>query len=172
VRELTFSGFLTTYVRNLSAEDTNSIARLTCEAATTNARLREPLLLYAFWSGKADTLQRSAEKYGLREFYGQLLSADRLQLENALCNGLLPSEYLKVWNSYLRRRDRHLADDDTKALMRQRILALQEAKGVSNYRIYTDLRINPGNLNAWLKHGDCGKVSLKTARTVLQYVKS
>ena len=42
----------------------------------------------------------------------------------------------------------------------------------SNYRIYTDLHLNPGNLNAWLKHGDCGKVSLKTARSVLRYAES
>jgi len=172
LRELTFQGFLTNYVRVLSADGTHSIARLTQEAATTNPRLREPLFLYALWSDKSAVLQRSAEKHGLGEYYGSLLSADQSQIDSALRNGTLPTEYRKVWESYLCRRDRHIADDDTKALMRNKILSLQKEKHVTNYRIYTDLHLNPGNLNAWLKHGDGGKVSLETARSVLQYVKS
>ena len=54
--------------------------------------------------------------------------------------------------------------------MRQKVKRLQEKYGVTNYRIYTDLRLNPGNLNAWLKHGDSDKVSLDTARKTLRYV--
>lgn len=36
----------------------------------------------------------------------------------------------------------------------------------------TDLRLNPGNLNAWLKHGNSDKVSLETARRTLRYVEA
>lgn len=50
--------------------------------------------------------------------------------------------------------------------------ASAKKSGVSNYRIYTDLKLNPGNLNAWLKHGDSSKVSLYTARKTLQYMEN
>ena len=54
--------------------------------------------------------------------------------------------------------------------MRRRIVQLQKEKGVSTYRLYTDLSLNPGNLNAFLKHGDCSKVSLSTARRAVQHL--
>ena len=66
----------------------------------------------------------------------------------------------------------HRADNHTKELMRKKVKRLQEKNGVTNYRIYTDLKLNPGNLNAWLKHGDSEKVSLETARMTLRYVES
>ena len=77
----------------------------------------------------------------------------------------LPVEYHKVWHSWQ-------ADNHTKELMRQKVKRLQMKTGVTNYRIYTDLKLNPGNLNVWLKYGDSEKVNLKTARMVLQYVES
>ncbi|WP_308564437.1 hypothetical protein [uncultured Faecalibacterium sp.] len=43
---------------------------------------------------------------------------------------------------------------------------------MTNYRIYTDLRLNPGNVNAWLKHNDSSKMSLDCARQIYKYAKS
>ena len=43
---------------------------------------------------------------------------------------------------------------------------------MTNYRIYTDLKLNPGNLNAWRKHGDGDEVSLETDRRTLRYLES
>jgi hypothetical protein len=45
----------------------------------------------------------------------------------------------------------------------------KKLKNITNYRIYTDLKLNHGNINSWLKNGDCDKVSLETARRVLKY---
>lgn len=84
---------------------------------------------------------------------------------------ILPEAYTKVWNSYQSRKNRLSADSHTKELMRQKIRSLQEQNRITNYRIYTDLGLNPGNLNAWLKHGDSRKVSLQTARSVLKFAK-
>lgn len=84
----------------------------------------------------------------------------------------VPAEYHKVWRSYMSRKNRGRADDYAKELMRQKVKRLQEKNGVTNYRIYTDLKLNPGNLNAWLKHGDSDKVSLDTARRTLRYVEN
>ena len=82
----------------------------------------------------------------------------------------LPDGYHKVWRSYLSVKNRVHTDADTKELMRKKLLRLQEKNGVSNYRIYTDLQLNPGNVNAWLKHGKSEKVSLNNARMMLRYV--
>ena len=56
-------------------------------------------------------------------------------------------------------------------LMHKRVRELQAQKQVSNYRIYHDLNLNPGNLNAWLTHQDCSKVSLNTTRKTLNYLR-
>ena len=59
MRELTFVGFLSRYVRDLSMSGTNSISKLAREADKANARLREPLLLYALFSDNSALLQKS-----------------------------------------------------------------------------------------------------------------
>ena len=175
MRELTFVGFLRRYVRDLSISGTNSVSKLSAEAAGENPRLREPLLLYALFSGKETTLLRSAEGTALEKLYSSVL--DRYNKEQMLHAFLasdpeLPSAYHKVWRSYMAQKNRKDTDAQTKELMRQRILAMQADKGVSNYRIYKELDLNPGNINDWLKNGAGEKVSLATARKALAYVQS
>ncbi len=173
MRELTFRGFLTQYVKQLSKQDTNSLFKLASEAALENPRLKEPLLLYAVYTQKQGLLLRAARELPLYEDYRRILEQ---YPENILTQLLathspeLPVEYQKVWNSYMSCKNRVQSDNQTKELMRQKVKRVQQKSGVTNYRIYTDLRLNPGNVNAWLKHGDCEKVSLNTARIVLQYV--
>ena len=171
MRELTFSGFLTEYVRSLSKAGTTSVFALAKEASADNPRLKEPLLLYAFVSDKKDLLLRAAKRFGLEEFYKPALSVlSESDIETVFEKGLLPDGYKKVWRSYLAKKNSQYTDDETKELMRSRILRLQKERNVTNYRLYTDLKMNPGNLNAWLKHGDGNKISLDRARDVLNYL--
>lgn len=175
MRELTFRGFLTQYVRQLSEQETNSLYKLAAEAGSSNPRLREPLLLYALYSQKQDVLLQATKAPVLREEYHRLVSlytADEMTELFEQASPVLPFEYHKVWKSYQSRKNRAQVDDHTKELMRQKVRRLQEKNGVTNYRIYTDLKLNPGNLNAWLKHGDSDKVSLETARRTLRYVEA
>lgn len=79
-------------------------------------------------------------------------------------------DYSKVWHSFLVARDAPKRDDDLKGAMRKKILQLQAEKKCSNYRVYTDLKLNPGNINSWLKNGDSAKVSYQTAERVMDYV--
>lgn len=175
MRELTFKGFLTKYVRQLSTQETNSLYKLVPEANADNPRLKEPLLLYAACSQKQEVLLSAAKKLPLYSEYHSVLSQysaeDLLELLASEAPNL-PFEYHKVWRTYLNRKNKVQADDHTKELMRQKVRRLQEISGVSNYRIYTDLKLNPGNLNAWLKHGKSDKVSLDIARKTLRYVES
>ena len=175
MRELTFRGFLTQYVRQLSEQETNSLYKLAAEAGSSNPRLREPLLLYAVYSQKQDVLLLATKDTALRERYSRLVLRYTMEEMTELLeqeSPLLESEYHKVWRSYQSRKNRGQADNHTKELMRKKVKRLQERNGVTNYRIYTDLKLNPGNLNAWLKHGDSDKVSLETARMTLRYVEN
>lgn len=171
MRELTFLGFLTEYVRSLSKAGTTSIFALAKEASSDNPRLREPLLLYSLASCKKYILLRAAKKFNLEEFYAPVLAniGDK-QVETVLEEKCLPKEYLKVWRSYLTKKNNRRTNDATKELIRNRILCLQKERNVTNYRLYTDLKMNPGNLNAWLKHGDNSKISLDSARSCLMYL--
>lgn len=175
MRELTFRGFLTQYVKRLSMQDTNSLYKLAAEAGGSNPRLREPLLLYAMYSEKQGLLLQATKEPTLHESYSLIVScydADAMTVLFETASPELPAEHHKVWKSYLALKNRGQADNHTKELMRQKVKRLQEKYGVTNYRIYTDLQLNPGNLNAWLKHGDSDKVSLETARRTLRYVET
>ena len=101
MRELTFPGFLTKYVRSLSLSDTNSVRALAREAAEENPRLREPLFLYALYTGKQHLLMKEVKNTGLDLVYGSLLTDHTYEtIEAALQKGgVLPPEYDKVWRS-------------------------------------------------------------------------
>ncbi len=172
MRELTFKGFLSKYLKNLSKNKTLSINKLVKEAKK-NLRIKEPLLLYALYSGKGDLLLTAAKDGPFYNEYKNLLSKygeEDFMKASEENSQELPREYLKVRNSYLSQKNRHRGDDETKELMRKKIKRLQKAHGVTNYRIYADLKLNPGNFNAWIKNGTEDKISLKTARTVLEYM--
>ena len=173
MRKLTFGGFIKQYVRTLSLANTGSLYKLAAEAASGNPRLREPLFLYALFSGKAMILLTATKSPELRKEYADMMEQyDRQGMEQSLQDGdpLLPEGYAKVYRSYLNVKNRNENDAHTKALMRNRIIRLQREKNITNYRLYTDLHINHGNMNAFLKHGDCTKVSIDTARSAIAYL--
>lgn len=173
MRELTFKGFLARYVKQLSKANTNSFYKLAEEASGDNPRLKEPLLLFALYSAKQTVLLQATKDQNLFAEYQRMVSQysayqmTQMFEDNA---SVLPNEYHKVWRSFQSQKNRGQSDDHTKELMRLKVKRLQEHCGVSNYRIYTDLKLNPGNVNAWLKHGAADKVSLETARTIWHYV--
>ena len=175
MRELTFKGFLTQYVKQLSKSNTTSLYKLYKEACSDSPRLREPLLLYALYSGKQAVLLKATKDPNLFAVYKEMVSQYSAEAMTQLfetSSVTLPEEYHKVWRSFQSQKNKRQSDDHTKELMRQKIMRLQERYGVSNYRIYTDLNLNSGNVNAWLKHGTSDKVSMATARRTLLYVES
>jgi hypothetical protein len=175
VRELTFAGFLSRYVRELSLSGTNAISILAREAAEKNYRLREPLILFALFTDRIPLLRKSIRNDKLKRHAESILDRyDRERMLQALKeeDPELPPEYRKVWRSYLVRKNRKKAEAHTKELARQHILALQKEKGVSNYRIYKTLGLNPGNINDWLKNGTGEKVSLAVARKAFEFMQN
>ena len=171
MRELTFEGFLKQYVAELAGVQTASIHNL-ADCLSENPRLKEPLFLYALAFDKVDLLLRYTATSAVAAEYEQL--SNRYSLAQMLLllekqSPELPEGYLKVWRSYCSVRDAILADNDTKELIHRRALELQQK--LSNYRLYTDLKLNSGNVNAWLKHNDSSKMSLDCARKIYQYAK-
>lgn len=171
MRELTFRGFLTQYVKQLAKQNTLNLSVLAAQAMHENPRLREPLILYAIFSGKQHTLYCMTVPVPYSELLVRYTAEEMTELLVTHSNAL-PTAFHKVWRSYQTRKNRLSADDHTKSLMRNKILRLQSAKHISNYRIYTDLKLNHGNINAWLKHGAAEKISLQSARRILHYVEN
>ena len=57
-----------------------------------------------------------------------------------------------------------------KEAIRKKVLQMMQDGTCTNYRIYTDLKLNPGNVNSWLKNGDSNKASCRNAERILNYV--
>ena len=109
MRELTFRGFLTQYVKQLSAEKTNSLYKLAAEADSSNPRLREPLLLYAVYTQKEKVLLQATKEPNLRTEYQRMVTlytADMMTELFEQASPKLPAEYHKVWRSYQSRRNK------------------------------------------------------------------
>ena len=175
MRELTFKGFLKQYVYSLSTSDTYGLYKLSAEAAASNPRLREPLFLYALFHNKSDVLLQATKDKRLKKEYSDLLDHyDKASLENALHNKSpeLPERYLRVYTSYTRLMMRKKNNAHMKNLMHQKIKLLQKEKNISNYRLYTDLKLNPSNINSFLKTGNPRKVSQDTAKRMISYLES
>ncbi len=161
MKELSYNGFLKRYVRDLSQGNTCSIYKLAREAEHDNPRLKEPLYLYAVSSGKKEELMNAVKNSPLKAEYCALETLSEL-----------PERYSRIYTSYLAERDRYKTQDNIVSLIQKKVCHLQNQKGISTYRICKDLHLNPGNINCWLKNGDCKKVSLSTARSVLDYVQN
>jgi hypothetical protein len=102
----------------------------------------------------------------------ELAEAGRLESALADEDPHLRPEYLKVWRSYVVRRDAHLRDADLKKLARQRALELEAKRQVTRYRVAKDLGLNPGNLHAFLAQGNVTKLSLEHAYELVEYLEA
>jgi hypothetical protein len=175
MRRLTFPGFLQSYVRALSGEDTLALSRLAV-LSETEARLVEPLLLWAAVTGRAKRLEsllegRQALQQELR-MLARLRSTGCLESELADASPNLRPEYSKVWHSYVVRRDAPSRDKDLRLKVRKRVLELESQKSVTRYRMAKDLGLNPGNLHAFLSLGDPTKLSLDRVADLVEYLEA
>lgn len=175
MRKLTFKGFLEAYVGHLSGRRTTSLSEL-APLVDSNKRLREPLVLWAVANRKSEKLSKLMANDS--RLQAELLQLAWLmqqgRLEESLAQGDpdVRQEYLKVWRSYVARRDAHSRDQRLKLEARKRVLALESTKQVTRYRMAKDLGLNQGNLHAFLSQGNASKVSLQRAYDLVNYLES
>lgn len=174
MRQLTFCGFTKKYVASLSLSGSTAIYPLVREAAGSNPRLKEPLFLYAASNGHGHTLVTASRNIPGLQIYTQLLCKfpDYPCLLAALqsASSELPEAYHKVWSSYLSVAKKQERDNRVKELIRAKVTAKQREESISTYRLCKELSLNNANVNAWLKNGTAGKVSLETARKILSHL--
>ena len=166
MRKLTLLGFLSAYVKSLSECKALNIHKLIQEVYDGNDRLREPLFMYCHYSNKSNVLS----KYLTDTDKSELNHIEWLLTNNK--NDELPVDYIKVINSYNRKAGMKDNDNHIKALMLAKIIALKTQKSVSNYRIYTDLKINAGNFNDFVKNRNLNRLSTDKSREVYNYLQA
>lgn len=175
MRRLTFKGFLESYVSSLSGEHTLALSRL-AKLTSSEPRLTEPALLWATASGQTDRMCRLLEAHDELQEECDVLAGLRAEgtLEHALASEdkRLRPEYVKVWQSYVARRDAQVRDARLKLDARARALALAESKKVTRYRMAKDLGLNEGNLHAYLVQANTSKVSLDRAVALVRYLEA
>ena len=167
---LTFEGFLKGYCRELSGQQSLSFRKLIDQAKAAEPRVAEPLFLLALAQGKAGYVLKLSQDSWMEKDYQHVLSLfDRAGDLLALCTDEeLPNRYANVWRAYRGVKERSAADRRVNALMRKRTLEALKESGVTRYGLCRDLRLNKGNVYAYLA-GDDSKVSRETARRIMEY---
>lgn len=166
MRQLTLLGFLSEYVKSLSECNSLNIHKLINEVYGGNYRLREPLFLYCFYSDKSDILLKYLNDTDKEEYTFIVMLLKKNQTDD------LPTDFVKVLNSYKRKAGMKDNDDNIKRLMLDKIIMLKEQKKVTNYRIYKDLNINAGNFNDFVKNRKLSRLSLDKSREVYNYLQN
>lgn len=162
MRELSFKGYLQQQLCELSNYDSKSLYKF-AGLAESNARLKNTLCLYLNYY-----VSEKLKKQLCKKFPYLIEECDRLN--GVAVEDLALSEHKTIYENYLNYKNRKQNEDKIKLLMQKRIVEVQTEKGITNYRIYKALNLNPGNVNAFLKNGDTGKVGLDTVRRMLAYV--
>ena len=172
MNRLSFKGYLKRYLRSLSGLDTNDIRRLADEVPN-NYRLAVPLTLYATAVGRRGYLTKVSKcdylKMTLQETSETMSWNDILLACEQNNDNVLRHEYSKTYKSYLAVRDKQKIKNRSKTFTLDASRELQNKKRISTYRVYKDLRLNHGNVNAYM-NGDVTKVSSEVAESIYKYL--
>jgi hypothetical protein len=177
MRQLTFEGYLKKCLSVRSDCKSSSLKKLSEEATECNPQLREPLILYAFFIHSRESVSRLFRcSSGLIQEYesidSQYASPNELMqtFQSGNCN--LSEAYQNLYKEYTYLKNRKYNEYITKSLIKRKILTLQGEKCITDYRLYTSLRINPGNFNAFMKHDRYNKLSLDIIESMLDYLEN
>lgn len=169
MRKLTFKSYLISECRKFSEYDGSSLY-VFAKLSESNARLKDALCLYLALYTQEKLKNRLLKKYDyLESGCTKLMGLNEKNVEMFLKDKNL-TQFSTIYNNFLYVQNHKLHEDKIKTMMYNKILYLQSKKQITNYRVYKELKLNPGNINAFLKNGDMGKVSLDTVRRILSFV--
>lgn len=176
MRRPTFKRWIAKEIQYLSGVDSLDLVRLASLAQGTCPRIIEPLLLYAMESSKEQRLLGLIWRSDIKASYKSSLvaleecgSLQALALGDRYPRGL-PREYTKYFSSYRAAYYKPETDAASKRMRWKQSRELQLKKGVHTSEIYTELKLNPGNVNAYMKHGAVEKVSLQHATEIMRFL--
>ena len=152
-----------------------SLGKLAAMAQGTNARLVEPLFLYCRASGQLPRLMRLAYRADIAQSWrtaeDALAGLDLAQLAlDGEATAVLPREYAKHLNSFAAAYRKPETDAESKRMRLERCRALQLQTGASVTEISRALDLDPGNVSAFLKNGDLGRITLKDATAMMKHL--
>ena len=164
MRQQTFIGYLKEYIKDVSGLSTSNIHKLSKELKS-NYRLQDPLILYCALTKKQEVLIR----YTGGRYWAILYKVNK---DNFITGDFYNGKYdfKKIWDSYQNKLNYQNNDNQFKKALRKEIVTMMSDKNISKYRIYTDLKLNHGNINAYLKNDDVSKVSSETAKRIYRYL--
>lgn len=173
---LTFRGWLLSYCQELTGLKTTSVKKFVSAVEGSAPHASAAVFLLAVEAGRvADLISRSSdpELFAEWESVSAMLpetpmGAEAFVRENY---GDLPVRYRKVIDAYDTVAEERKNDEHAKALMAKKTVAALESAGKTRYRLCKDLKLNEGNVYAWLA-GDPSKVSRVTARRAWRYAES
>lgn len=140
-----------------------------------DTHLQALLLLYSLSDGCYAKLSQFIWNEQLAtEFEQAALTIGSRDVEKLALRGTpllaLPSNYNAVLAEFAAAYDAQAFKENEKRSIWQQTRLEQLQKGISNASVYRSLNLNPGNVNAYLKHGNVEKVSLDNAKRILDYV--
>lgn len=115
---LTFLGFLRQYVKELSGESTLSIKRL-ASCCGDFPKLREPLFLYAVFSGQLQTLRSALQAESnkslqkLCDDFGDIVMLDILQKKLSICGLSLKKMQKSPFQNHFRQTESSQSPDES-----------------------------------------------------------
>ncbi len=163
MNKMLFSNYLKKYLRYVSNKKTLSVNKL-FKASKNNIRIRDPLILYCVYNNKIKELSKNTKEYTYLYKQIKQCNEDFEQFKDF--------DFNKIFQSYLNEINKINYDNQIKLKIRDNIMGLKKEKSVSNYKIYKDLKLNPGNVNAFIKNKDTSKLSLNTAKRIVNYLYS
>lgn len=165
MRKLTFKGYLEQQLCEMSGYKSKSLYKF-AKSSADNARLKNVLCLYLNNYTNENLKMKIQRKYPyISDECKRTADKNTAGFDDSL------SEYRTIYENYLYKRDLKSSENKIIMLMQKQINLIKQEKGISNYRIYKSLRLNPGNINAFLSNGDVTKVGLNTARAILSFVR-
>lgn len=171
----TFKSFLVDYVKDMNPERSLSLFKNE-KYSRKNKRLLNVYSFYVLFNSNVEkTLLNKKEKlpelYNMYRLYKEKYK--EFTYENLSKKADMLDEFdelKKLYNSY-----RSLVVNKNlllKKMYHHRIINIKKEKSISNYRIYTDLKLNHGNTNDYLKNEKYEKLSINNVKSILEYVVS
>ena len=164
MRQQHFINYLKDYLQDVSGLPTANIHKL-ADASKKNIRIRDCLILYCALSNT----QRILNKFTNNKYSDVL---NKLDEYNFLSDDFSDFEFKKIYTSYQHKIKVIEYSDITKEKAHENIIRIMSEKGITNYRVYKDLKLNPGNINDYLTNNNVKKVSLDTVKRIYNYVSS